>query len=102
MHAGSTTGGSATSGNLIEKPRHDSVGSSTSTSGGDEPSVAGTLKRASIKRNFIQLFGSHKLSERVLRESNVLLNDDGKTWDWDVILAILRVCFFFVFSVIFV
>lgn len=77
----------------LERRRHDSVGSSTS--GTDEPMVGMSRsgKRSSFKRNKIKLFFDNlKQNEKLMRDSNVLLTDDGQAWDWDIIVAILRVC----------
>lgn len=77
-----------------ERSRHDSVGSSTSNSG-DEPNLSNisgisTLGRVSLKRKkFLHLFDSYRQSENLMRESNVFGNDDGKTWDWEIISTIL-------------
>lgn len=51
-------------------------------------------KRAinSIKRNKLRHFLEHfRHGERLLRYSNVLSNEDGKAWDWEIIIAILKV-----------
>lgn len=77
-----------------ERSRHDSVGSSTSNSG-DEPNISNisgisTLGRVSLKRKkFLHLFDSYRHSENLMKESNVFANDDGKSWDWDIITTIL-------------
>lgn len=77
-----------------ERSRHDSVGSSTSNSG-DEPNLSNisgisTLGRVSMKRKkFLHLFDSYRHSENLMKESNVFGNDDGKTWDWEIITTIL-------------
>lgn len=74
-----------------ERSRHDSVGSSASNSG-DEPntSMTSTLGKVGLKRKkFLQLFESYRQSESLMKESNVLANDDGKTWDWEIITTIL-------------
>lgn len=77
-----------------ERSRHDSVGSSTSNSG-DEPNLSNisgisTLGRVSLKRKkFLHLFDSYRQSENLMKESNVFGNDDGKTWDWEIITTIL-------------
>lgn len=81
-------------GSTMERRRLDSVGSSTSTSGDERTGLSlATLKRASIKRNKIrQFFANLQQNEKLMRDSNVLINEDGKAWDWDIIIAILRVC----------
>lgn len=76
-----------------ERSRTDSVGSSTSNSG-DEPntSTVSTLGRVGHglkRRRFLYLFESYKQSENLMKESNVFANDDGKTWDWEIITTIL-------------
>lgn len=74
-----------------DRSRHDSVGSSTSNSG-DEPnaSTMSTLGRVGLKRRrFLYLFESYKQSEHLMKESNVFANDDGKTWDWEIITTVL-------------
>lgn len=78
----------------MERRRHNSVGSS-SLSG--EPkddlnsSFTAGIKRTSLKRNkLFQFFDGMKESERFIRLSNVLLNQDGSSWDWDIIVAIFR------------
>lgn len=74
----------------LERRRLDSFESSTSTSG-DERSGLSTLRRGSFKRSKIkQFFENMKHGEKMMRDSNVLQNDDGKVWDWDIIIAILR------------
>lgn len=80
-------------GSTSERRRLDSVGSSTSTSGDERTGLSlATLKRASIKRNKIrQFFANLQQNEKLMRDSNVLINEDGKAWDWDIIIAILRV-----------
>uniref|UniRef100_A0A1B0D905 Rapamycin-insensitive companion of mTOR domain-containing protein n=1 Tax=Phlebotomus papatasi TaxID=29031 RepID=A0A1B0D905_PHLPP len=89
----------------LERKRHDSVGSSSTSGAGDlggEGSVngsgsgsskIGTIKKSgSFKRSkLLHLFDTGKeVSDRLLKESNVLLNKDGNVWDWDVIVAILK------------
>ncbi|XP_059617891.1 rapamycin-insensitive companion of mTOR [Phlebotomus argentipes] len=87
----------------LERKRHDSVGSSSTSGAGDlggEGSVngsgsskLGTIKKSgSFKRSkLLHLFDSGKeVSDRLLKESNVLLNKDGNVWDWDIIVAILK------------
>lgn len=93
-------------GGTLERRRHDSVGSSTSTSGDERSGLSlATLKRASIRRHkILQFFDNCKQSERLLRESNVLQIEDGQTWDWEIIVAILNVIkhfkfFFFIFLI---
>lgn len=83
---------------IKRRTRLDSVGSSVSTSG-DEPhhhhrtavhAMTSTLRRVGTKR-MRSLFAHVKQHERWLRESNVLLSDDEKQWDWEMILTFLRV-----------
>lgn len=90
----------------LERRRLDSIGTSTNTAGAldiraDESLVGGAVgsstgglkqRPSGVKRyKFLQFFDSLKESERLIRLSNVLLNQDGTTWDWDVIIAILKV-----------
>lgn len=85
-----TTAQSSSSG---ERTRLDSIGSSTSTSF-EGHSEGSRTKRAlnSIKRNKLRHFLEHfRHGERLLRYSNVLSNEDGKAWDWEIIIAILKV-----------
>lgn len=83
----------------LRRNRMDSVGSSASTSGDERPStvlsMSNTLRRVSQKRMRIrQFYENLKQNERLMRDSNVLQNADGQTWDWEVIVAILKVsCF---------
>lgn len=92
----------------MERRRHNSVGSSSLTGGGEQKddlnsSFTAGIKRTSLKRNkLFQFFDGMKESEKFIRLSNVLLNQDGSSWDWDIIVAIFRVstfcccCFFFI------
>lgn len=78
----------------MERSRHDSVGSSTSNSG-DERSSANlsisTLGRqVSLKRKkFLYMFEGFRQHESLMKDSNVFLNDDGISWDWEIITTIL-------------
>lgn len=80
-----------------ERPRFDSIGSNTSSTT-PEPrddlntsSFLPSIKRASMKRNKIfNFFDSSKESERLIKLSNVLLNQDGTAWDWDIVITILK------------
>ncbi|GAB0093446.1 rapamycin-insensitive companion of mTOR [Sergentomyia squamirostris] len=87
----------------LERKRHDSVGSSSTSGAGDlggdgsingsGSSKVGTIKKSgSFKRSkLLHLFDSGKeVSDRLLKESNVLVNKDGNMWDWDIIIAILK------------
>lgn len=81
----------------LERRRHDSV--SSSTSGGEETSSLPTIssKRASMRsrrKKLFHFFESLKEIERLIKDSNVLLNQDGNTWDWEIVIAILRVIFY--------
>lgn len=73
---------------ILERRRYDSVGSSTSNSA--EESHSQTLsRRGSIKKKkFLQLIDGLRQSENLMKESNVLANDDGISWDWDIITTI--------------
>lgn len=69
----------------------DSFSSSNSASGPDEGSSL-TSKRPSLKRyKFLRILDSAKESERLVKHSNVLAEDDGNKWDWEIVTAILRV-----------
>lgn len=85
----------------IERKRHDSF-TSTSTAGGisnsdrDEflhsNSSSGSNKRSSLRKSkLLNFFDNVKESEKLMKQSNVLMNKDGQTWDWDIIIALLRV-----------
>lgn len=82
--------GTGGGGGTLERRRLDSFESSTSTSG-DERSGLSTLRRGSFKRSRLkQFFENMKHGEKLMRDSMVLQNDDGKVWDWDIIISILR------------
>lgn len=73
---------------ILERSRYDSVGSSTSNSG-DEPNTQTLNRRGSIKKKkFLQFIDGLRQSENLMKESNVFANDDGMTWDWDIITTI--------------
>lgn len=72
----------------MERSRYDSVGSSTSNSG-EEPNTQTLNRRGSMKKKkFLQLIDGLRQSENLMKESNVFANDDGMTWDWDIISTI--------------
>lgn len=72
---------------ILERSRYDSVGSSTSNS--DEPNSQTLSRRGSIKKKkFLQFIDGLRQSENLMKESNVFANDDGMTWDWDIISTI--------------
>lgn len=72
----------------LERSRYDSVGSSTSTSG-EEPNTQTLNRRGSIKKKkFMQLIDGLRQSENLMKESNVFANDDGMSWDWEIISTI--------------
>lgn len=73
----------------MERSRYDSVGSSTSNSG-DEPNSQTFNRRGSMKKKqkFLQLIDGLRPNENLITESNVFANDDGKTWDWEIITTI--------------
>lgn len=72
----------------VGRSRYDSVGSLTSNSG-DEPNSHTLNRRGSMKKKkFLQLIDGLRPSENLLNESNVFANDDGKTWDWEIITTI--------------
>ncbi|XP_055313742.1 rapamycin-insensitive companion of mTOR isoform X2 [Sitodiplosis mosellana] len=71
---------------ILERSRYDSVGSSTS---GEEPSTQTLNRRGSMKKKkFLQFIDGLRQSENLMKESNVFANDDGMTWDWDIITTI--------------
>lgn len=73
---------------ILERSRYDSVGSSTSNSG-DEPNSQTLNRRGSMKKKkFLQFIDGLRQSENLMKESNVFANDDGMTWDWDIITTI--------------
>lgn len=80
---------------IKRRTRLDSVGSSLSNSGeehhhrGAVHSMTNTLRRVGTKR-MRALFAHGKQNDRWLRESNVMLSDDEKQWDWDIILTFLK------------
>ncbi|XP_055685205.1 rapamycin-insensitive companion of mTOR [Lutzomyia longipalpis] len=89
----------------LERRRHDSVGSSSTSGAGDlggdgsvNGSGSGSTKMGTIRKSgsfkrskLLHLFDSSKeVSDRLLKDSNVLLNKDGNVWDWDIIVAILK------------
>lgn len=78
---------------ILERSRYDSVGSSTSNSG-EEPSTQTLNRRGSMKKKkFLQFIDGLRQSENLMKESNVFANDDGMTWDWDIITTIFtKVC----------
>lgn len=72
----------------LERSRYDSVGSSTSNSG-EEPNSQTLSRRGSMKKKkFLYLIDGHRQSDNLMKESNVFANDDGKTWDWEIISTI--------------
>lgn len=74
----------------MERSRHDSISSSTSNSGDEPNATLSTLGRASGRgKKFLQRFDSYRESENLIKNSNVFLNDDGITWDWEIITTIL-------------
>lgn len=76
---------------LLERSRLDSVGSSTSNSG-DEPNISGTstLRGGLRKKKMLNLFDGNRQTESLMKESNIFTNDDGKKWDWEIIIALLN------------
>lgn len=104
----------------LKRVRHDSVGSTGSSSGSggagarlgyiftgrlgpestvDEfgmPTAAGAkanngAKRSSLKRaRFMQFFDNINENERLIKDSNVLGNKDANMWDWDIVITIFR------------
>lgn len=78
---------------IVERSRYDSVGSSTSNSG-EEPNTNTLSRRGSMKKKkFLQFIDGLRQSENLMKESNVFANDDGMSWDWDIITTIFtKVC----------
>lgn len=81
----------------LERQRVDSVGSNTSSTTPEPRDDMNTsnflpgIKRSSMRRNKIfTFFDSSKESERLIKLSNVLLNQDGTAWDWDTVVIILK------------
>lgn len=78
----------------LERRRHDSF--SSSHSGGEDSSTSQSqsMKRSSLRSRrrlkLLHFFDSLKEIERLIKDSNVLLNKDGNTWDWEIIIAIFR------------
>ena len=98
---------SASNNVTLERTRADSIGSTgdvsgsfnyydyfrdnSSLGGGGEESSKTLNKRSSLKRyKFLQFFENFKENERLMRDSMVLLNKDPNTWDWDIVIGILR------------
>uniref|UniRef100_A0A0N8ES09 Putative rapamycin-insensitive companion of tor n=1 Tax=Aedes aegypti TaxID=7159 RepID=A0A0N8ES09_AEDAE len=111
---------SGTSGFGTKRVRHDSVGSTGSSSGSGGVGVrlgylftgslplqngsslddsamataagkANGVKRSSLKRaRFMQFFDNIKENERLIKDSNVLGNKDANMWDWDIVITIFR------------
>lgn len=76
---------------VFERTRYDSVSSSTSYDG--DVSQNHTLSRyGSIRRNrFLHLIDPPRANESdLLKASNVFANEDGKSWDWDIITIIFQ------------
>ncbi|KAL1396742.1 hypothetical protein pipiens_010300, partial [Culex pipiens pipiens] len=89
----------------MKRTRHDSVGSTGSSSGWrrrrrqpaaspaalfagipPRPASALSLKRA----RFLHFFDNLKENERLIKDSNVLANKDANMWDWDIVITIFR------------
>lgn len=80
----------------LERRRYDSVGSSSlneESDGGKDgtgstSSVKGslTLKRSKL----LQFFDNMKEYEKLIRDSQVLTAADPTTWDWDIVITLLR------------
>lgn len=103
---------------VMKRTRHDSVGSTGSSSGGggvtgrlsslfagslqngaslddsvltSKPANSSSAKRASLKRaRFLHFFDNLKENERLIKDSNVLANKDANVWDWDIVITIFR------------
>ena len=79
-------------GTLERRTRLDSVGSSGSASIG---AYEERSKRSSTRRHkFLQFLDGAKESEKLIKESKVLLEKDPNNWDWDTVVTILRVRIF--------
>lgn len=81
----------------LERRRHDSVGSSTSSDENASNTSVLSFRRGGLNKSYIKQYLANlkeklKQNERLLRDSNVLVNEDGKVWDWDIIINILKVC----------
>lgn len=73
---------------ILERRRYDSVGSSTSNSAEEQHSQTLSRRGSIKKKKFLQLIDGLRQSENLMKESNVLANDDGISWDWDIITTI--------------
>lgn len=76
---------------VFERTRYDSVSSSASYDG--DVSQNHTLNRyGSIRRNkLLHLIDPPRSNESdLLKASNVFANEDGKSWDWDIITIIFQ------------
>lgn len=76
---------------IFERSRYDSVSSSTSNDG--DESQMNTLNRyGSIRRSkLLHLIDAPRSNETdLLKATNVFANEDGKSWDWDIITIILQ------------
>lgn len=65
------------------------MGSSTSNSG-EEPNTQTLNRRGSMKKKkFLHLIDVPRPSENdLMKASNVFANEDGKSWDWEIITTI--------------
>lgn len=89
--SGGGSGSGSGGGGTLERRRLDSFESAASISGDERSSGLSTMRRGSFKRSRIkQFFENMKHGEKLIRDSMVLQNDDGKVWDWDIIISILR------------
>ncbi|XP_055600389.1 rapamycin-insensitive companion of mTOR isoform X2 [Uranotaenia lowii] len=100
-----------------KRTRHDSVGSTGSSSGGggvsgrlsylftgslpngtsfddsilSSSSKSGGSKQSRLNRaRFLNFFDNLKENERLIKDSNVLANKDASMWDWDIVITIFR------------
>lgn len=76
----------------LERTRLDSTSSSASTGPNENRSVGGTLKKSDKMRlkRFRRFLDGIREHESLIRESNVLSNKDVNTWDWTIILSVIK------------
>ncbi|XP_052866141.1 rapamycin-insensitive companion of mTOR [Anopheles cruzii] len=92
-HHDSISNGSRVVGSLFGQVLSPPNGSSFSRQPAWDTHDSNTMsgKRAPPKRNkLLQLWDSIKESDRLIKESHVLLLKDPNMWDWDIIITILR------------
>lgn len=76
---------------IFERSRYDSVSSSTSNDA-DESQTSTLNRYGSIRRSkLLNLIDTPRSNEHdLLKATNVFANDDGKSWDWDIITIIFQ------------